>query len=201
MGCDIHTRVEYIRTINAEQEWFDGDYYRRNPYYDRTDEYEKELEVVEVCNDRNYARFATLADVRNYGGTVPISQPRGIPKDCNEFIKRDYADWGCDAHSASYFTLRELIDYQQSNPITKYSGFISPKSAKNLDENGVIPDMWRQGTTDESWVKRSWSKKSEVLIPLIDELKQRCKELMWIYNDERIIEFADKIRIVFWFDN
>ena len=202
MGCDIHTCVEVKRCINKKEIWVDANYYKKNPYYDGVDEDEKEYEVVEICGERNYQRFSVLANVRNYGNTKPIAEPKGIPTDCCESIKKEYESWGDDAHSASYFTLKELIEYQNNNPIVKYSGLISQESARELDENGVLPQSWCQGTSDNTYVKRSWSKKSEVIIPVIEKLKKRlCEHLYICDTDDRINEFSERIRIVFWFDN
>lgn len=201
MGCDIHTRVEILRNVDGKLQWIDSDYYSRNPYYDKTDGYSRKYEVVKICGDRNYQRFATLAGVRNYGNTTPIDKPRGIPKDCNKHIKKDYQKWGCDAHTPSWFTLSELIKYQETNPVSKYSGYISPESAKKLDEENVLPDTWCQGTSDKTWVFREWECKSKVLIPMIDGLKERLKEQLYFVRDDRVLEYADNIRIIFWFDN
>lgn len=201
MGCDIHARVEILRNINEKLQWVDSDYYRRNPYYDKSDDYSRKYEVVEICGDRNYQRFATLAGVRNYGGTVPIDEPRGIPKDSNKHIKNDFEMWGCDVHTPSWYTLKELRDYQGINPMSKYSGYISPTAAKRLDEENISPDEWCQGTTDKTWIFREWECKSDVLLPMIDAMKERLAEQLYLYGDDRIQEFADKIRIVFWFDN
>jgi len=200
MGCDIHTRVEYFTTVNGEQAWFDGDHYVRNKYFDGKDEWEDELTVVDIYNGRNYALFSTLAGVRNYGDTEIIDEPRGIPSDANKFIKADYERWGCDAHTPSWFTLKELIDYQEAEPVVKYSGMISPEASVNLD-NGIYPEEWCQGTSIKTYIRREWEEKSEVLVPLIDSLKARCKELFYLWDDERVLEFVNKIRVVFWFDN
>lgn len=201
MGCDIHTRIEYLGYVDCKLKWMDADYYSRNPYYDKKNDYGRKFEVVEICNDRNYQRFATLANVRNYGGTKPISEPRGMPDDCNKYIKKDYKSWGCDAHSASWFTLKELMDYQNNQPMSKYSGYISQDAAQKLDKENIMPEEWCQGTTDKTWLYRRWECKSDVLIPLIDALKERLKEVFYLWDDEKVFEFADKIRVVFWFDN
>lgn len=199
MGCDIHTHIECRRNWVQNPTWIDADHYKRNEYFG-LDECEKEFDVIEVFGNRNYSLFSLLADVRNYGNTVPISEPRGLPEDCNEHIVKDFEDWGCDAHSESYFTLKELIDFQSTNPVQKYSGYISPQSAKQLDEDGILPREWCQGTTDRTWIKRTWSEKSEELLPLIDALKERGREFFHC-SEADVSKYADDIRFVFWFDN
>lgn len=92
MGCDIH--------ICAERKDQNGKWTRVS-----LPEYEIVLE------ERVYAWFAFLADVRNYGAVTPISEPRGIPEDASESTKEAHAQWDVDAHSASWLTLNELIDF------------------------------------------------------------------------------------------
>lgn len=196
MGCDIHTHVE-IYSKNQKR-WINGDLFRMNPFYNKDEESDEEREftVIEVCGNRNYGLFAILANVRNYGDTEYIDEPRGIPNDCNEKIKEDFGYWGCDAHSASYFTLKELMDFYKEHPTEKCSGFISPSAAKALDENGITPNTWCQGTSDITWVHRSWEKPTQ-LKHLIDELKRRAFDLFFSYSEEHLLKNADKIRFVF----
>lgn len=60
MGCDIHLHQE----VKIGGEWH---HYR------------------EQSVSRNYALFAKMAGVRNYGLTVtPIDEPRGIPDDATD---------------------------------------------------------------------------------------------------------------------
>lgn len=200
MGCDIHTHVETYS--ESKKQWINGDLFKVNPYYikDEVEDGEKEFTVVELCGDRNYGLFAILADVRNYGDTEYIDEPRGIPDDCNEMIKKDFEDWGCDAHSASYFTLKELMDFYKEHPAIKHAGLISPSAAKALDEYGVTPNTWCQGTSDTTFVHRSWETPTP-LAHLIDELKKRAFDLYFVFSEDQLLGNADKIRFVFWFDN
>lgn len=201
MGCDIHTHVEVKKHIRSKEMWACADFFKLNEYYDSNDEgCGKKYETVEVCGDRDYSRFAVLANVRNYGGTEPIAEPRGIPEDCCKEIKKEYEYWGCDAHSASYFTLEELREWQKTASGLKHSGFISPEDSKLLD-GGTIPECWCQGTSDKTWVWREWEEENTVLQPLIDKLIERGSELYFWHTEEQINERAGKMRFVFWFDN
>lgn len=207
MGCDIHTHVEINKTINGEKKWICGDYFKINPYYDGVDKYEPKYNFVRFCDDRNYSLFATLADVRNYGNTTCIDTPRGLPNDVSPEVKEEAEGWGIDGHSHSYFTLRELIEFQEKAPPLKYRGMISPEAQKALDEEGITPSSWCQGTNMGDWQWREWEVKNEVLLPLIAALKQRADELYLIYDwkwdddYEEALKLAENIRIVFWFDN
>jgi len=199
MGCDIHTHVEIKQHINREEKWCCADYFKLNRYFDGI-ESEKEYELVGFCDDRNYSLFATLANVRNYGDTAFISEPKSIPEDTCKEIKQDFEYWGCDAHSASYFTLKELIEWQKAAPPLKHSGYISSESSNKLDK-GILPDCWCQGTTQRDWVWREWEEKNDVLEPIIQALIQKGRDFYLWHSDEQIKEHADKMRFVFWFDN
>lgn len=204
MGCDIHMHVEYKTTnwITKKECWYCGDYYRQC----RHDEYGNNM-LVPIYDKRNYALFAVLADVRNYGDTEYIDRPRGLPEDVTDVVRESYEDWRGDAHSCSYFTLKELIDFYNKNTPLKRSGLISPEQQKDLDERGILPTSWCQGCNIEGYERREWEEKNNVLLPLISKLKERADELRLIYdflwdgNDYEAYNKSDRIRIVFWFDN
>lgn len=208
MGCDIHNHIEYKKTINGGPKWICGDYYHVNPYCEEgADNRDKKLSLVGFYDNRNYSLFATLANVRNYGDTPYICNPRGLPKDVSAEVKEDSDYWDCDGHSHSYFTLRELIEYQKNIKPLRHRGMISPEAQRNLDENGVLPKEWCQSTNQEGWEFREWKTENTVLIPLIESLKQRANELhiiydfLWETNYEEALKRAENIRMVFWFDN
>lgn len=202
MGCDIHVHVEYKRS----DRWMCGDYFRLNPHHGRIDGEEK-YTLVGFCDKRNYNLFATLADVRNYGETDYIADPRGLPSDVTEEVRSDYDCWGDDGHSHSYFTLKELIDWHNEGHRMKYSGMISREAAEKLDKHGEAPESWCQWTSIPGWVRREWSEENTVLVPLIEALKIRANELyliyswMWERDYAKAYEQSENIRIVFWFDN
>lgn len=206
MGCDIHMHVEYKRTVNGQTRWMCGDYFKVNPYFGEFPN-EKPYSLVRFCDGRNYSRFATLANVRNYGNTPYIDEPRGLPADVTKEVKAGADDWGDDGHSHSYFTLKELIDFQKNAPPLRFRGMISPEAQKALDETGKTPDDWCQWTNEKGWARREWTEENTVLVPLIEAIKQRADELYVIYDwlwdsePEEAYELSDKIRIVFWFDN
>lgn len=206
MGCDIHVHVEYKKHVNGEKKWLCGDYFTVNPYCDFYRD-EPQYNLVGFCDDRNYSRFATLANVRNYGGTPYIDDPRGLPSDVTKAVEACSDSWGIDGHSHSYFTLKELIDYQENIKPLKLSGMISPDAQEQLDKYNILPHTWCQGTNQVGWEFRTWVTENDVLIPLIDALKKRADELnviygfLWEDNPQKAYELSDDIRIVFWFDN
>ena len=75
-------------------------------------ELEGKLPNIYTCtpyDGRNYELFGVLAGVRS-NEFNPIDYPRGLPEDVNEEIKNEHQEWDVDAHSATYYTLDELLD-------------------------------------------------------------------------------------------
>ena len=168
MGCDIHMYVECKSVSNKDSKWRCGDYFRiYNPVAD-----EPIIKRVELYGDRDYSLFAVLAGVRNSNLVEYIAEPKGLPDDATEFVKREYVAWGSDAHSCSYFTLRELIDYQNEHePVDEFGyDILKPlinRLKQRADELDVIWDFeWNNSFTRDVAYKK-----------------------------------ANNIRIVFWFDN
>lgn len=105
MGCDIHMAAER-RTADGRWEMC-GEPTHRWGY----------AEPWEPYDNRNYALFSVLANVRNgYGfagcdtgeGYRPIDDPRGLPPDMSPLVK-EWAEAG--DHSHSWLLVRELLDY------------------------------------------------------------------------------------------
>lgn len=202
MGCDIHMYVEYKKSVNNNMVWVNGDYFKHNPYYKSNDE-EKRFERMELHGWRNYILFATLAGVRDYTEKViPVSEPKGVPDDSSDYVKQANEDWDGDGHTHSWLTLKELKDYQVSNPTLYHTGLLSPKDLVEFDKNGTQPQSWCQGTNQEGYERREWSEPNDTLQPLIEKLQARAKELLQNDWDENYNPQNDeKVRIVFWFGN
>lgn len=133
MGCDIHLCVE--ENINgvwtSADQWKDGRVIR------------------EVYDDRNYNLFAILANVRNgYGfagvktgeGFNPISSARGLPDDASEEVSKYAHDWGADGHSHSFFTIREILDYDW-NQKSSICGWVDVENFR-IWKNRGHPGSW-----------------------------------------------------------
>ena len=197
MGCDIHI---YLEKKNNNGKWESLDYYKKSSYS------KSGFEVIPIYDSRNYSLFSVLADVRNYGDNEPICKPKGIPNDCYEDIDKEYKEWGWDAHSASYFTLKELKDYKATHNITKFRGMISQEQIKDL-ENGVKPNNWCQRTNMEGYEFREWTEEYCELDPIIEKIEQRICDECWIWykteeeKEKKLRKYENDVRIVFWFDN
>ena len=129
MGCDIHLVVERRRR--------DGRWERVLPPVEARDPWlvknERRRAEFAWYDGRNYALFAILADVRNYGGYLhPISGPRGLPSDLapESRLIEDYTlhtdddDVFSGDHSFSWLTLAELQAYRWERPVVR-TGVIS----------------------------------------------------------------------------
>jgi len=89
MGCDIHAFIE--------------------EKVGNSDRYEC---IAQLFLERNYTLFALLADVRNNCNheklLIPISEPKGLPKDLSWRVRDAYQKWEDDTHSCTYLSLAEI---------------------------------------------------------------------------------------------
>lgn len=201
MYVDIHICCEYRLST-----WFNGDYFMFNPWYEEFGD-DNEYTMIPIYAKRNYDLFATLADVKNRGGIIPISAPRGLPDDIHKVTKQLVDEYGNRGFSHSYFTLRELLDYMDTAPICTYSGWITKEEAKDLDLYHIYPNIWLSSSNSENYVKRTWTVPNNHVNVLVDAMKKRLIEIISEINhgttkelnDTEIKRIANDFRIVFWF--
>lgn len=86
MGCDIHA---YIESCNDDENWI----------------FDFECESM----GRNYNIFGKLAGVRCWD--FPHYPVKGLPDIVSEHVWAEYTSWGSDAHTPSYLTQNEIIDF------------------------------------------------------------------------------------------
>lgn len=142
MGCDIHTHVEY-KNFKVDP-WQSGDYFiKAGAGYIK----------VDFCEDRSYRLFAVLANVRNREGVEYISEPRGIPSDATEYTRECYKIWDIDAHSASYLTLKELIDFRKSHPDATVLDYLIDELKRRANELYLIYDFQWDRRYGEAYAK------------------------------------------------
>ena len=201
MGCDIHLFID--RKI--KDKWINADNWACNPYFDpktvdNPDDFERPMAVREVYHGRNYELFGTLArGVRC--DVMAIDDARGFPEDAHTLTKGEYESWNSDAHNASWLTLKEIWDYNNSHVdsyITR-SGMIDLNSAKELDKHNISPQMWCGATSDKTYVHREWKEKYNPLTELINALTAWMSTSFYYY--EKMSMQSEDVRIVFWFDN
>ncbi len=220
MGCDIHL---YVEEKQSDGSWKSVDTWKKDPdYKDRkTVDYEDH-----AYTGRNYNLFSILADVRNGRGFAgiktgagfePMAQPRGLPADVSPEVKAESDAWDCDGHSHSYFTLREIVDFDW-NQKTVLSGWVDVENYWRWKHNGQ-PESWC-GSVGGGAVRHATGKQMEAAIKKVDNdlhhesLAHLHTEVEWTrYYWQCIGEFAtsvfkslhkvepQNVRYVFWFDN
>ena len=196
MGCDIHLFTERKKSINGTKKWVNIDNWRLNPYFEENNEDgECQYDLHSVYPHRDYTLFSILADVRNDGGTKVISTPKGLPKDVSEVVKNENVKWGCDGHSHSYLTMKELYRYYKKNKMVKYGGLVDEVGVKQI-EAGKMPDWWCMSSTIDSLVWKEWKHENDTIKNFIERLEKHFED--YFYDKERD---SEDYRIVFWFDN
>ena len=146
MGCDIHMYYEKYNGENWNQiEWKEK--YRDGCYDDGEKRYDwKEMMEDNLYVGRNYNLFSILADVRNgtgfagchtSDGFVPITaMPRYLPDDVSHNVGAEHFGWEADAHSASWFTLAELLAYNWDDKTVLLSGVVDTISYAQFKKDG-----------------------------------------------------------------
>lgn len=135
MGCDIHFYVER----KADGKWQEV---RFDTWYATYDN-EKRWPITQAYVSRWYDLFARLANVRNYGVRVEsISDPRGLPGDTSETVLAEYESWGADAHSASYYTLTELLAQDWSDYGGEWQGALARMRGVDANTDNVRAVFW-----------------------------------------------------------
>jgi hypothetical protein len=207
MGCDIHLFVEK----KTDAGWI-------NIESPDTEQYKWGW-----AGWRNYNAFAILADVRNGHGfagsdtgdaLVPISMPRGLPRDMSEEASDDREMWGQDGHSGSWLYLQELREYDWEQSAT-LRGFVNAQEYKVLKDTGS-PSSWfadvgggRIKKVTNKEMEQSTIEDDASGISLYTQVewewpyKVAARVLYdFIFSDEiRAVGDPKKVRFVFWFDN
>ena len=195
MGCDIHIFAEVKKNgkwIKNTEKVFGPDW--RNNYNEFPFDW------------RGYGMFGFFADVRNYSRSPVLHEPKGLPSD-SEFLntplsKEERFDYGyfnngvartekeyitkdADYHTHSYYTLKELLDYDYEivfedlryTKVTKFpeGGMLSDGAAivEPGDGNGTI-------TTMREFLGDGYFKELECL---------------------KLLGKPEDVRIIFYFDN
>lgn len=142
MGTDIHMYVE--RRASADAPWETAD---------RWSETEYGTQCEHIFDDRSYDTFAILADVRNGRGFagvktgegfVPISEPRGLPKDMSPELAAHLADiqqydWTQTTRKSGIVGLSELARWKQSGRPQMWSGGIGGPGIGVIDATDAVP--------------------------------------------------------------
>ena len=159
MGCDIHPLVVVGDMVLWDRGYWEeevrGEILSLLP--DSLPDKQRAAEALSVLTERNYDKFAVLANVRNgYGfagvetgeGFVPIQVGRGLPEDIEKLCDQDFhflkeGDWQdriayrsgywLGDHSHGWVTLKELLDYPHWDSERIHHGVISAAEYESWD--------------------------------------------------------------------
>lgn len=238
MGCDIHLYVEKrenekwvaVRNTNpyiadyeryAKTDLEKGDFEGSKKMQERVDKMrETESVVLEgwLYNGRNYNLFAILAGVRNKYDIIPIKEPRGLPEDLSPNVLRESEYAEGDGHSYSYYTFKELKEYDWDNNSVENEAYVGEETYKKFKITGcpypccggayggnteivlnsemerIIKRKYRWEEDRHFYTAIKWKEKhSEIGSKLLENINK--------YISENSIENLNDHRIVFWFDN
>jgi hypothetical protein len=119
MGCDIHMSIE-MRGAG-------GVWTRAEDLVPNTDKYdfpdEEDYRYEEWYTGRSYHDFGILAGVR--GTRLPIIEPRGLPADASEYVKKEYELAIDYVHTAHYYTLAEILPFT-----SRFTIGLAPRSSE-----------------------------------------------------------------------
>lgn len=204
MGTDIHIYVEVCDTDAQEggcQNWKSAQQWEidEDGWLNTTDKPSFSL-------NRNYRLFAMLADVRNGTGFAgvdmgdalnPIDYPRDIPFDASPQVHQKYAAWGDDAHSASWFTVDELLEYDWTQSVVNrgvMSGVDYWKWSLYNKPYGDPPTNYSGDIFGPNIIKITQEEADIAIKKTVDGLLEKVKPGQIVSYDERVaaIEAAMK---------
>lgn len=222
MGCDIHLIVE---VQNKEGQWKFIEPPQRLSWINAdegTARYSKEW-----YGGRCYTMFAVLADVRNFDRTgrsyEPIKKPihphRGYPKDLSpegkKFFHFDGDEPDMDYHSATWYTVKELMEFDWDQPCGVERGGVGATTYKAFKETGKPPDGYFGGSSGEQVSNEEMDRRLSAGVATLDtkgDTPWTVIEWPQTYRDAvgyflKIVEeldhprWNDRIRFVMAFDN
>lgn len=149
MGTDITMYAE----VHKNKKWTKVGSVFKNLRYNKERELNKwnQPYTDHSYNGQNYDLFAILANVRNATGIAggrttcgfnTISVPKGLPEDISNEVKELLTN---DGYANSYYTLKELKDYNWNQEIT-HVGVISEAQYIEMKKNQENPHSWSENT-------------------------------------------------------
>lgn len=140
MGCDIHLFVEK-KDADGNWEFVYPDRELRKPDPEDEEDWGDDGHWIVY---RNYDLFSILAGVRSWDGVKPISAPKDLPEDVSLKMRDVHDRWSGDAHSASYLTLRELVEFDWVGHTIRRKGRLDMTlCARAMMMYSIDPDMAR----------------------------------------------------------
>ena len=207
MGCDIHVHTEQlVPNFDGSYKWANADYFRINPYKGKADE--PDNEIIYPYTGRDYGLFGILAGVRTHSNKQ-IDDPKGLPQDISEETKKIFDECKDDYHTPTYFTLKELLDYEKKYKKVEvwmsdddYIEFLQAgKDPTILDELNVV----YENPKIPSFRRRKINMLYSGFKYFLKAIKSRARDVLdheHIFNKEILYkDYSDKFRVIIWFDN
>lgn len=201
MGADIHSIAE----VRKDGKWLpiesDGRISTWGTFFS------KESKFLNPFDNRDYAVFGFLADVRNYSHCQPICECKGLPDDSEylnsispyaydinpmngepipenerETIKRDIMEQ--DYHSYSWLTLKELMDFDYEKTFWD----------RRITRTTYMADGSVSGVNGAALAEEGEGQ----IITYREHLGE------WFFKDiELLMTYSspENVRVIFWFDN
>lgn len=128
MGCDIHMYTE--RRVNGK--WVHADPSVRS--FSESNESRINIHVPyqhQIYKGRNYLLFGVLAGVRT--SECQKFEPKGFPEDASLIVREMYDQYGSDAHTPSYLTLKELESIDWNKECVPQTYNVTERQLKELE--------------------------------------------------------------------
>lgn len=210
MGCDIHISVE--KKVKGIWTGVSDKFAPKNPYWTESAKpgswnYKKNYWRL----GRNYDLFSILAGVR--GEWEPMISPRGLPEDCSKLTLKKYSLDKLDAHTESFYTLKELLSFQDHeftyDAYLDVDGWIKYKEINKIKE---FEGSFRE-TVEISNEEMIRVAKMAYLLDSTDyvtkvSLKKKFGDIskidfwnVFVSAMAKVPGNPEDVRLVFWFDN
>jgi|APSaa5957512576_1039674.scaffolds.fasta_scaffold79479_2 hypothetical protein len=156
-----------------------------------------------VYQQRDYSLFTMLAGVRHVKGVDVIDFPRGLPCDLSVKLSESFYQWGDNTHSATFYQLDELLNYNMDKLSIKESGL---KSCSLVCAK-LAQDARNYIESKEDWEKYNLYLKN----PAIKCHRNTCIAMVYyeyfgLELHRRLLKLlkfgkSNQIRIIIWFVN
>lgn len=213
MGCDIHAFVEVRKYPYGDKKrengvWISADKWTVNPdsvLYPEERNLRLRIDNEDrIYRERNYDLFSILADVRSNGKLKLISLPKGLPDNVSQEVKQEADYWDGDAHSHSYLTLAELLNYNwdaemETKEFVESREFAVKKYGEDVELESIFDAVDLDGPFGGVYVKHKVTLRDRLseFMETIEKLKGFVEK----HNRPHWDTKEEDIRLVFWFDN
>lgn len=174
MGCDIHSYAEKRK----KDKWIlVTDVF---PLSDFDKEWFKKEKGDHPFDWRQYGMYGFLANVRNYSEIPTIAEPKyTIPDDASDEVKKEYEFCEPNAHTATWLTAKQLLDFN-------YDQVFWDRRVTKVEKSGVINGAAHaeEGEGERLTIRE-----------FLGEMYFKHLETLKSLGD------PEHVRVIFWFDN